>query len=189
MPLDSKHTEASFLPTLTNSLYLRITQVPRCQDLVIYCGRRWQQQHDQLLYPCSCTQGKSAHNYYMWWHNMLHDIIICHIHAHMCVCVCVWSAILLHTKKVTSLRCPIIAISFGLLEFGGGGCHLQLWVKTVYASAVHNVHERNAPTENVSGVSYTHVTSYYALCMYNLFICTTDLVCVCKGRRCICPSL
>ena len=35
MPLDSKHTETSFSPTLTNSLYLGIDQVPRCRDLVI----------------------------------------------------------------------------------------------------------------------------------------------------------
>ena len=33
--LDSKHTETSFSPTSTDSLYLQIDQVPRCQDLVI----------------------------------------------------------------------------------------------------------------------------------------------------------
>ena len=35
MPLDSKYTEASFSPTLADLLYLRIDQVPRCQDLAI----------------------------------------------------------------------------------------------------------------------------------------------------------
>ena len=35
VPLDSKHTEDSFSPTLTDSLQLRIDQVPRYCDLVI----------------------------------------------------------------------------------------------------------------------------------------------------------
>ena len=40
------HTEASLSPTSTDLLYLRIAQVPRSQDLAIFCGRR-QQQHQQ----------------------------------------------------------------------------------------------------------------------------------------------
>ena len=36
MPLDSKHTEASLSPTSTDTLYLRIAQVPRSQDLAIF---------------------------------------------------------------------------------------------------------------------------------------------------------
>ena len=35
------------LSTSTDSLYFRIAQVPRSQDLAIFCGRR----HDRLLYP------------------------------------------------------------------------------------------------------------------------------------------
>ena len=40
MPLDSKHSEASFLPISTNLLYLQVLQVSRSQNLVIFCG--WQ---------------------------------------------------------------------------------------------------------------------------------------------------
>ena len=35
MLLNSKHTEASFSPTLTDSLYVQIDQVLRCRDLAI----------------------------------------------------------------------------------------------------------------------------------------------------------
>ena len=36
MPLDSEHTEASFSPKLTYSLYLQFGQVPKSPDLVIF---------------------------------------------------------------------------------------------------------------------------------------------------------
>ena len=36
MPLDSKHSEASFSPNSTDMLCLRVAKVPRCQDLVIF---------------------------------------------------------------------------------------------------------------------------------------------------------
>ena len=59
MPLDSKHTEASLLPTSTDTLYLQIAQVPRSQDLAIFCGQRQQQQqqYDRLHYPLCMHMG------------------------------------------------------------------------------------------------------------------------------------
>ena len=36
MPLDSKLTEASFLPNLTDLLLLQFAQMPRCPDLAIF---------------------------------------------------------------------------------------------------------------------------------------------------------
>ena len=36
MPLDSKHTEASFSPKSTDWLRLQLTQLPRSRDLVIF---------------------------------------------------------------------------------------------------------------------------------------------------------
>ena len=36
MPLDSKHPEASFSPTSTDSLYFQVAEVPKSQDLVIF---------------------------------------------------------------------------------------------------------------------------------------------------------
>ena len=33
---DSKHTEVSFSATLTDTLYLRVTQMPRSPDLAIF---------------------------------------------------------------------------------------------------------------------------------------------------------
>ena len=51
MPLDP---EATFLPTLIDSLYFRVTQMTESQDLAIFCGR---QQHNQLLYPLRMRVG------------------------------------------------------------------------------------------------------------------------------------
>ena len=36
MPLNSKHTEASFSTNLTDSLYLQLVQVPRSADSAIF---------------------------------------------------------------------------------------------------------------------------------------------------------
>ena len=36
LPNDSKHTEVSFSATLTDTLYLRVTQMPRSPDLAIF---------------------------------------------------------------------------------------------------------------------------------------------------------
>ena len=36
LPNDSKHTEASFSTILTDTLYLRVAQTPRCPDLAIF---------------------------------------------------------------------------------------------------------------------------------------------------------
>ena len=36
MPLDSKHPEASFSPTSTGSLYFRVAEMPKSQDLAIF---------------------------------------------------------------------------------------------------------------------------------------------------------
>ena len=36
MPLESKHTEASISPNLTDLLYLQLTEVPRSPDLAIF---------------------------------------------------------------------------------------------------------------------------------------------------------
>ena len=58
MPLDSKHPEAIFSPTSTDSLYFQVAEVPKSQDLAISRGRRQQQQrHDRLLYPLRMHMG------------------------------------------------------------------------------------------------------------------------------------
>ncbi len=36
MSLDLKHTEASFLPSPIDLLYLRVAEMPRCPDLAIF---------------------------------------------------------------------------------------------------------------------------------------------------------
>ena len=36
MSLDLKHTEASFLPSPIDWLYLRVADMPRCRDLAIF---------------------------------------------------------------------------------------------------------------------------------------------------------
>ena len=36
MPKESKHTEASFLPISTDSLCLRVAQIPRSRDVAIF---------------------------------------------------------------------------------------------------------------------------------------------------------
>ena len=43
MSLDSKHTEASFSPTLTDLLSFRVAEVPKSQDLAIFGGQQQQQ--------------------------------------------------------------------------------------------------------------------------------------------------
>ena len=48
------------MPTSTDSLYLRINQVPRCRDLAILVVTT-DRQTNQLLYPCACARGNNTH--------------------------------------------------------------------------------------------------------------------------------
>ena len=60
MPLNSKHSEASFSPTSTDWLYFRVAEMPRCQDLAILVVTTTDRQTDQLLYPCTCARDNKA---------------------------------------------------------------------------------------------------------------------------------
>jgi hypothetical protein len=48
MSLDLKHTEASFSPSTIDSLYLRVTEMPRCRDLAIFVRTTDNRQTDCL---------------------------------------------------------------------------------------------------------------------------------------------
>ncbi len=51
MSLDLKHTEASFSPSLIDSLYLRVAEMPRCRDMAIFVWITGDRRTNQLLYP------------------------------------------------------------------------------------------------------------------------------------------
>ena len=52
---DSKHTEASFSTILTDTLYLRVAQMPRSPDLAIFVLTT---DNDRLfITPCACARG------------------------------------------------------------------------------------------------------------------------------------
>ena len=71
MPLDSKHTEDSFSPTSTDSLQLRINQVPRYRDLAILVVTT-DRQTNRLLHPCACA----------WSNKCPHDWLIFNLKQH-----------------------------------------------------------------------------------------------------------
>ena len=73
MPLNSEHTEASFSPTSTDSLYLWINQVPRCQDLAILVVTTDRQTDKPTTYPCAC----------MWSNNIGHVCTLAGAGKHM----------------------------------------------------------------------------------------------------------
>ena len=71
MPNDLKHIQASLSPIPTDWSCLRVAQVPRCRDLVIFVmtterwtdgqtDRRTDGQTDRLLYPWACARGNEA---------------------------------------------------------------------------------------------------------------------------------
>ena len=56
MPLDPKHSEASFSPNLTDLPCLRVAKV--CLDVEIWLFFCWQRQN-QLVYPCACARSNN----------------------------------------------------------------------------------------------------------------------------------
>ena len=67
MPNDLKHVQVSLSLIPTDWLRLRVGQVPRCRDLVIFVvttdrrtGGQTDGQTDRLLYPCACARGKNV---------------------------------------------------------------------------------------------------------------------------------
>ena len=82
MSLGSKHPEASFSPTLTDSLYFRVTEVPKSQDLVIFfLDDDNNNDTTDCFIPSACMWGKKkarngpGGNYYTYKANncCLHD--------------------------------------------------------------------------------------------------------------------
>ena len=59
MSLDLKHTEASFSPNVTDSLCLRVTQVPRSRDKAIFMLTTTTTTRLITLPPYACEQGKN----------------------------------------------------------------------------------------------------------------------------------
>ena len=58
LPNDSKHTEVSFSATLTDTLYLRVTQMPRSPDLAIFVLTT---DKTDYITPCACARGNYTH--------------------------------------------------------------------------------------------------------------------------------
>ena len=71
MPLDSKHLKASFSPTSTDLLYIRVAKVPKSQDLVIFVDDNDNNNDDDnddndndndmtnYFTPCACARGNN----------------------------------------------------------------------------------------------------------------------------------
>ena len=53
LPKESKHTEASFSPILTDSLCLRVVQMPTSRDLAIFVPI----DKTDCFTPCACARG------------------------------------------------------------------------------------------------------------------------------------
>ena len=66
LPNDSKHTEVSFSATLTDTLYLRVTQMPRSPDLAIFVlttdNDRQQRQTKPITLPLAHARGVIIHS-------------------------------------------------------------------------------------------------------------------------------
>ncbi|MCG8626800.1 MAG: hypothetical protein MJE68_32960 [Proteobacteria bacterium] len=57
MPNDSKHTEASFSAILTDTLHLRVAQMPRSPDLAIFVLTDNNDRQNRLHYPLRMRAG------------------------------------------------------------------------------------------------------------------------------------
>ena len=57
LPNDSKHTEAGFSAILTDTLYLRVAQMPRSPDLAIFVLT--DNDDSDYITPCACARGNN----------------------------------------------------------------------------------------------------------------------------------